>query len=206
MYKTPGGERILQGAERQLFQQSLGMMVDLLSDGDIDFDVFTFDQLQRGQKIATLYQAGRALLYPTELAPELTACIEAAAATVFRFALNQIEQEITDPELLESQTFWRALALRAASQQNAIVDLPSENCSDLSAWQLVIESLEGDVLWDNDFEMQIGMDVAPETGKDMKQKLGISDDYYVAIPPDIADAQINLYLDALKGLTPAGRA
>ncbi len=162
--------------------------------------------MQRGQKIAVLYQAGRALLDPTEPAPEPTACSEASVAAVFQFALSQIEQEISDPELSEDATFWRALALNAAVQQGTLAKSPSESSTDFSAWQLVVESLEDTVLWDRDFEMQIGMDVAPETGQDMKQKLGISDDYFVAIPMDIPDAQLNLYLDALKGLTREGRA
>ncbi len=31
--------------------------------------------------------------------------------------------------------------------------------------------------------------------------LGVADDYYTDVPPDPPDEQINLYVDALKGLT-----
>jgi hypothetical protein len=51
VYHTPGGDRILLNAERGFFAQSLGMIVDLLADGDMDFGVMPFDELQRNQKL-----------------------------------------------------------------------------------------------------------------------------------------------------------
>ena len=66
MYPTPKGDRILLGAERQLYEKSLGMMADLLANGDTDFGVLVFDDLQPGAKLFALYQSGRALLRPDE--------------------------------------------------------------------------------------------------------------------------------------------
>lgn len=60
LYRTANGERILLGAERQLFEESLAMMVDFLSDNDCEFGVHVFDQLQRGQKLFSLYRVARA--------------------------------------------------------------------------------------------------------------------------------------------------
>lgn len=59
---TPGGDRILHGAERRLFTQSLAMIVDLLAQGDADFGVIPFDNLQWNQKLVVLYNSARALL------------------------------------------------------------------------------------------------------------------------------------------------
>ena len=72
-------------------------------------------------------------------------------------------------------------------------------------WELLIECLEGAVLWDNDFEVQEGMDVDPDASRSLKRVLGIPDNYYIEVPCDLPDGQINLYIDALKGLTPRGR-
>ena len=36
MYHTPDGDRILLGAERELFTQSLAMIVDLLAEDDME--------------------------------------------------------------------------------------------------------------------------------------------------------------------------
>ncbi|HUG66249.1 MAG TPA: hypothetical protein VMM76_00775 [Pirellulaceae bacterium] len=69
MYHTPGGIRVLKGAEKRLYANSLGMMVDLLSDDDFEFGIGVFDRLQRNQKIATLHSVTRALFFEDEPAP-----------------------------------------------------------------------------------------------------------------------------------------
>ena len=206
MYQTSKGERTLTGAERQLFEASLGMMVDLLHVQDMDFGVQSFDNLQRGQKLFALYQVGRGLLNPSEPAPRLTAYLEATVAAIYYFALDQVEQEIACTESPDESTYWRSLALQAASEAGEMDELPSASCSEKDEWEIVLESLEGAVLWDRDFELQVGMDVAPEQAESWKSQLGIDGDYFTAVPFDVPGAQYNLYLDALKGLTPKGRA
>ena len=39
----------------------------------------------------------------------------------------------------------------------------------------------------------------------VKELLGIPENYFTEISLDVADSQLNLYIDALKGLTPRGR-
>jgi hypothetical protein len=82
MYHTPRGDRVLHGAERRIFTQSLAMIVDLLAQGDADFGVTPFDELQWNQKVVVLYDSARALLHPTEPTPKLTANIAAIRARV----------------------------------------------------------------------------------------------------------------------------
>ncbi len=41
MWWTPDGERILQGAEAQLFQEALGVLVDMVRDDDEGLWQFT---------------------------------------------------------------------------------------------------------------------------------------------------------------------
>ena len=205
MYWTPEGERVLLGAERRLFEEALGMIVDLLSDADFDFGVRAFDELQRGQKLFVLYHAGRALLAPDEPAPELTAYLEAAVAAIYRFMIAQVLQEIEEPEFAFHQPSWRRMVLDAFGDREGLAELPDVKSSDVSEWELLVECLEATVLWDDDFEMQVGMDADPDVSRSLKHTLGISDDYYVDVPCDVPDKQVNLYIDALKGLTPHGR-
>ena len=114
MYHTPGGDRVLLGAERHFFTHSLAMIVDLLADEDMDFGVAPFDELQRNQKLAVLYMAARGLLQPGEPMPKLTAFVESAVATVYEHARDQVYQEIDDPEFSGATSFWRRLVLEAA--------------------------------------------------------------------------------------------
>jgi hypothetical protein len=205
MYRTPEGERILLGAERRLFEESLGMMVDLLSEGDTDFGVQPFDELQRGQKLFALYRAGRGLLAPDEPAPELTAFLEATVAAVYRFIQGQVVQEIEEPDFATADPSWRSMVLDAIRQRGDVEDIPDESDPDISQWEFLMECLQNGVLWDNDLEMQEGMDIDPDTSRSLKRILGIPDNYYIEVPSDVRDGQVNLYIDALKGLTPRGR-
>ena len=97
------------------------------------------------------------------------------------------------------------MVLYAILERDDLDDLPDKDCSDESEWHLLIECLEGAVLCDNDFEVTEGMDADPDQSRSLKQVLGIPDNYFIEIPCDVPDEQINLYIDALKGLTPRGR-
>ena len=95
---------------------------------------------------------------------------------------------------------------KAISERDDLEDVPvpGENSCDISEWELLIECLEDAVLWDGDCEMQEGMDVDPDASHGLRLVLGISDNYYTEVPFDVPDNQLNLYSDALMGLTPRG--
>ena len=57
------------------------------------------------------------------------------------------------------------------------------------------------MLWDNDWEADDPLDVAPEESRLLKSVLGIPDDYYIAVPPDPSDAQAEQLLAELRDLT-----
>ncbi len=109
MYHTPGGDRLLLGAERSFFMQSLAMIVDMLADGDAEFGVAPFDDLQRNQKLVVLYHSARALLRPNEPVPNLTAVVESAVATVYEFARQRVYAEIDDPDSKHSFAPYRLI-------------------------------------------------------------------------------------------------
>lgn len=205
MYHSPDGERILLGAERRLFETSLGVMVDHLSDDDFDFGVPVFDNLQRGQKVFALYRVGRALLRPDEPPPELNAYIEATVAAIYRHALDMVVDEIEDPPTGGNDPSWRLLVRDAFLQDGEREDVPVATSIDKEAWGFIIECLDGRVLWDHDFETHDRMDLDPELSHNVNRMMGISDNYYTDIAHDPPDDQLNLYLDALRGLTPCGR-
>jgi hypothetical protein len=205
MYRTPEGERILLGAERQLFEASLAMMVDLLGDDDCDFGVRLFDELQRGQKLYSLYRVARALLRPDEPAPQHTAFAEASIASVYQHLFEQIVQEINDRELAARPQSWRQLAIEAARASRNIETWPKETSENTEQWEALIESLADNVLQDRDFELIAHLDADPEVSRAVKGYMGVSETYYSAVPDDPPDDQLNLYVDALKGLTPSGR-
>ena len=168
MYHTPGGDRILLGAERQLFVQSLGMMVDLLAEDDMAFGVSPFDDLQRNQKLVVLYHAARDLLHPNEPPPRLTACLESAVAAIYELANDQLHQEANDPEHREEILRWQQLVLDAARQQVGPDELPDEMNDDESRWAFLVECLMGCALWDSDYQSEQTLDLPPEQSRQVR--------------------------------------
>ena len=208
MYHTPDGDRILLGAERRLFVESLAALVDLLAtdaDDDIILNVISFDELQPNQRLLVLYRSARGLLRPDEPPPKLTAFIDSAVATVYEFAKAQVEQEIDAAEFSEEVTSWRRLILAAAQQQSVSGELPDDTNEDMQVWGELIEDLAGRVLWDYDFALQDSLDLPPEESKRLRSVLGVADGYYTDVPDDPPDDQRNLYLEALMGLTADAR-
>ncbi|MCZ6855039.1 MAG: hypothetical protein O7G86_14095 [Gammaproteobacteria bacterium] len=204
MYGTSKGERILLGGDRRLFEDSLAMMADHLSVCDGDFSVPAFDQLQLGQKLFALYRAGRALLLPDEPAPEITAFLEAAVAAVYQHVFDMVVQEIDEPDFAP-QPSWRQLVVEAAGQSENIDRVPKETSRNKEEWEIIVDCLADDVIRDRDFELQVHLDADPDKSRDVKEMMGISEEYYATVAYDPPDDQLNLYFDALKGLTPRGR-
>lgn len=200
VYHTPGGDRILLGAERSLFTHSLAMIVDILADGDTEFGVLPFDDLQRNQKLVVLYNSARGLLHPSEPVPNLTAVVESAVATVYEYAKERVYEEIDDPDST-GETFWRSVVLEAARQQVELGEFPDTADPDKRTWTFLVECLAGGVLWDNDYESQASLDLPPEESRRFRAALGMTEDYYTDVPLDPPDDQVNLYVDALMGLT-----
>jgi hypothetical protein len=205
VYETPGGDRILLGAERRFFVQSLASIVDLLAHQDVEFGVTAFDELQRSQKLVALYKSSCALLQPNEPKLKLTAYVESAVAIVYEHARERACDEIDNSSPSQSDVFWRRLILEALREQLSPDDLPPEADDDKEGWAFWVECLAGCVLWDNDYESQQSLDLPPEESRRYRALLGMADDYYTDVPPDPPDDQVNLYIDALMGLTADAR-
>ena len=135
------------GPEKRFFTESLGIMADLLSDGDDDFGITVFDRLQRNQKIAELCSIARALLQQDEPAPVLTASIEAAVASVYQHAREMLVEEIEEDASSSDRTWptWRELTLAAARELDVAEEFPDPQCNDKEEWDLLILCLEGQV-------------------------------------------------------------
>ena len=210
MYNTPDGIRVLQGAERQLFVESLGMIVDMLTLDEFSTDIQVLEDLTRNQTIATYHAAARALLAEDEPPPALTAVIEGAVASVYRHVRDMISLELDIADVDDTVNFdfgelpegpsWRDRAI-AAGREAEIEDLPDPDSQDFDDWDLLIECLEGRVLWDDDWDMVDQLDATPEVARRAKAKLGISDDYFIAIPDDPTDAEAERLLTELRTLT-----
>jgi hypothetical protein len=127
MWWTPLGERVLHGAEWELFRDGLAMLWDLVEEAKSSDDpeigsvgVEAFDQLQPNQKLALLARVGKALKDEGEPMPELTAHTEATVAAVYAHILAMIVMEIEFPPESGKVDGW---------------DDPEDNIGDAFAWR-----------------------------------------------------------------------
>ena len=126
---------------------------------------------------------------------------------VFRHVADKVAMELSEPDYKAAGPLWRELGL-AASRAAGIEDLPDvlpaadENPN---AWLLLVDCLEDRVLWDNDWEMDVYLDADPGVRRRMRRELGIGDEYFVAVPPDPTDAEVERLLSELRELTANAR-
>jgi len=204
MWWTPDGERILQGAEGGLFREALGTVVDMVRNDNESLWQFSappFDNLQPNQKLAVLAQVGSALLRENEPTPKLTAVLEAAVGAIYDAIRIMVEMEIDQPPEWRLSPTWRELVL-AACRKRGIDDLPDPQFEDLDEWEVLIGSLADGVLWDEDWrDGESLLDADPKAGSAMKKLLGIDEDYYVTVPPDPTDEEMEGVWATLRGLT-----
>jgi hypothetical protein len=127
MWWTPRGERVLRGAEWELFREGLGALWDWVEESSGDRDIFdsgteAFDRLQMGQKLGLLALVGRALSDEGVPRPDLTVNTEATVAAIFHQIAREVAMEIdlsgdpgwvTSLDSPEELTHWRRLVLAA---------------------------------------------------------------------------------------------
>ena len=182
MWWTQKGERVLMGAEATLFREALGYLWDEIEmceqiDEDHRVGVKAFDNLSVGQKLAMLVQVGEALLDAAVAVPELTAVNEATVAAVFAQLAINIELELDDPAMDRD---WRRLVVDACSNLE-IDDLPDSDCEDLDEWQLWIDCLADQILWDADYEADHILDDPPELRRVMTSLMGTTEQYHTVL-------------------------
>ena len=207
MWWTPDGERTLNGQEAALFREALGVLTDFVRDderGDLcQFGISVFDGLQGAQKLAVLAEVGMSLLCEEEPASTLTAVREATVAVIYELVRDMVQLEVDDLHAADGRPTWRELVLGACRQRRVDDDsLPSQECDDLEEWDLLIQCLADGVLWDDDWKgEEVHLDADPKTSRAMKKLFGINEDYYVDIPPDPSDAELEEIINTLHELT-----
>lgn len=208
MWWTPDGERVLMGREAALFRESLGVLTDFVRDDEgrdlCQYGISVFDGLQPAQKLAILAETGTALLREEAPAPALTAVREAAVAVVYELVRDMVDLEIDDPQVMGLSSTWRELVLAACRERQVADDLPSPDCEDRDQWDVLIQCLADGVLWDDDWNnAEDHLDSDPRISRATKKLFGIDKDYFVDVPPDPSDDELEEIISTLLALTRA---
>jgi hypothetical protein len=207
MWWTPEGARILQGAEARLITDALGTLVDMVRDDHESlwqFGAPPFDNLQPNQKLALLAEVGRALLHEDQPMPKLAAVLEAAMGAVYETVRVMVDIEIDEPVENRESPSWRERVL-AACRERGIEELLDAESEDLDEWDVLVSCLADGVLWDEDWkDNESLLDADPKASQAVKKLLGIDEDYYIAVPPDPIDEEMEGVWATLRNLTGAG--
>jgi len=184
------GDRVLTEAEWALFRAGLDPLWDYIEDdGDGDpglseTGVRVFDVLQLEQKLALLADVAQALRDPAIPTPQHTAANEGAIAAVFAMIHQYLEMEIALASKETATTEVRSLLLAAAlDSEEQPEDLPDLTEEDTEEWGWVLESIEGRIFWDADYEMcDAFLDCPPSESAVLHSQMAIDPDYFAAIP------------------------
>lgn len=196
MWHTSSGDRTLAGAEALLVKAAItGVAEQIMEESSEYFDqweygVYRFDELTLSQRLQLLEQVATYLLTPTSETLDLTGVSEAAVAAIFEYVLVEVDWEIDNDE--NPTTRWRSLILAAYAEcfdddggdSEDDYQVPEATSIERDDWELLVECLADNILWDRDFEMEEFLDASPEVSAMLKDHMGIDEDYYSAPAPD----------------------
>jgi hypothetical protein len=218
MWRTPSGDRVLTAGEWALARAGLARVWDTIEaarrtpGGPGPTGVRVLDGLQHGQQVGLLVLVGRAMSDPGMPAPPLTAVTAGALAAVFAILRAGPDLELAAAGLPGfDPTGVRRLVLGAVGDAHDRDDpLPALTDPDPREWDLLLEEVEGHLFWDADWEMADEfLDLAPEAARELFDLHGIAEDYFTAIPDDLAGEALDAArreLARLTGRTARGRS
>jgi hypothetical protein len=223
MWWTSAGERVLRGADWELFREGLSCLWDEVEasekeDGPGTTGIAVFDDLPKVERLALLATVAKGLTDEDEPCPGLTALTEGTVAAIFAHILYYIEVEIevqeestaSEPPGRVRSPRLRDMVLAAAGQ--AGIDRgplrPDSGSDALAGWSDLLDELRDKILWDDRDYLAGGifLDLDPAVGDALKEQLGIEDDYYSAAPVDPTPAGLEEIRASLRRICRRPRA
>lgn len=180
-WHAQAGKLVLSGVEAKLFAGALVAMGDaILQAADDDASRFggakLFDRMSRSQQLASLEVVARHLFHETPTCLPLTAWSEATLASVLNEAKILVLEEVEQGETSE----YRQMVYGAVD-----LDEEFEDWDDPNEWEDLLDCYEDRFLWDLDYEDEAASDLSAELSLTNQAVMGIGEDYYSAIPPDL---------------------
>ena len=91
--------------------------------------------------------------------------------------------------------------VRRACRDLGIESVPRASSDSIEEWAFCVDCLHDAVLCDSDYLAEDTFaDLPPERSLDLKQKMGISEEYFLAVAPDPPPAQVAALLAELNPL------
>ena len=193
---TPLGYRTLEKHEAKLINNTILSMLNNIDEMEkikhnfyysgVDF----FDTLSLGQKIYCLDLTGRYLLTNEKGPKDSVAYLDATVGAIFNHLYFNylLETEGAALEEKKGKYYWRNMIIEA-SQDDPECPFILKTSTDDRRWEGIIECLKYRILWDEDYNLKLE-DLRPDQKKAVFQLLGIDESYFVTIPNDPRDNEI----------------
>ncbi len=189
MWPTSKGVRALDGAEALLVRAIRHLWEQLeialrLPDQQWTSSVRVFDMLECDQKIVQLSIIAWELLCNDAPAPSSNAMNEGTVAVIFDTISVCIASEI-QRGVTRTDYDWRGLVHTAIPlRQGPGLNAFGVRSKDIAQWTTLLKRLSSDLLWHNAWaDDGFIIDADPVTADVRKERLGIDEDYFLAVPP-----------------------
>jgi len=221
MWWTSVGERVLRGAEWNLFREGLSKLWDAVEISDDEDEergttgVAVFDGLRKAERLALLATVARGLSDMHEPPPDLTVLTDATIAAVFaqiRYLIRvevEKEQTVRHDRSTECASRPRDLVLAAIKElyPERRSPLPLADSDDLTEWFSLVDLLLDRILDDRDYLAgNAFLDADPALSRALKVQLGIPEDYFSAIPSDPTAEALESFRNHLRRICGRPRA
>ena len=179
---------LLAEAAMRLREEIVQEIYDKNPDLHPEVGVPVFDTLDPKTQVFALAYVLRHLSDPDLPSPELYAWNEGTAYALFVRAEDDLGMEFEfeqDPDASDDLKFhFRRLIRDALKAVDPSARLPSIRSRSLDAWKDCLEAIADPLFWDQDFlSEETYADLDPLGSKLLKQKTGITDDYFSTPPP-----------------------
>lgn len=180
-WHAQAGPLVLHGDEAQLVREAVLSMCHVIKDAEDDEEscfetAEVFDRMSRTQQLAALEAVSRYLFHETAQRFPLTAWSEATLASILGEVRAFIEGEVGRGGRQDGR--------RAVLNALGLDDRPMST-DDHQKWSCLLDAYEDRFLWDADYADDGAADLPPKPAKQTREVLGISEDYYTAVPPDL---------------------
>jgi len=208
MWGTGDDSRILGKAEVELIGQATWSLIDWIRDyisvpdddeSQTDTGILLFDQMSPAQQLVMLDKVFGLMVDPNLEPPSPSALLDSTVAAIYIQIHWNIESEIDlekdlmDFPKIEKCDSFRNLVTNALNEcpswhDEPYPNCPAPDCDDMDEWEQAISSLRDRFLADEDWAMNdLVLDLPPEENSELKQSMGIQDNYYLDIPPIVTD-------------------
>jgi hypothetical protein len=205
MWYGQDDELVLQPKHALIFKTGAGSLLSRVGEKymeEWETGVFVFDELTPGANHAAILAVAKALLDPLVEAPDVTAVLAGTVDAIYREFEGLLESEIAFAEEVDLRQMVLD-AMEECGHWEAVKDAfpddedeqpprpPAADCNDSDEWSWLIESLRETLLEDYDFDMaERFLDMAPEAAANLKKRMNIDPDYFVAVVRDPSPAEL----------------